>query len=695
MRGRDFLAFVAAAALVAALHSPAHAEAADPALQARIDAVKANSKDPLGHFNLGVEYYNRRMLDLSSASFQTALKTDRKNKDAHEQIDIDCYRILGQISLARKENGEAVKWFDQGLKMVPGDAVCLFGRGQAFFQDRKIAAAQEAFNRFLRETEPLVKQEQPPDKKNLVAQVKGMTPQALNYLGAMALDLKRYDEAAGYFRRVVREYPKEATEIKAEYNLALVLLAEGDELMRSKQYGLATTSYDEAVLMNPKDNGALRSTARAHYGYATDIKKMEARKAEAIAHFGVAEKHFLSAVKIDPKDFESSFYAGLSEYELDKFADMITSYERTVNINPGHAEARYNLSLALQRANRFEEALKQADEAKKINPEDKSIDLLRSSIYEKWEKDEFDKGTDMFTQDRIPEAIAHWETVTKINPANPDAAPYIERAKARQVELVKEKLELGDKAFDKGDLATANEAWTQVLQNDPNNQAAKDKLKQVGPAQQRKTRYNQGANAYNTGDYQKAINIGNALLALNAKDAKAAELVRRARLKQASGIKAILANGVKALKKGNYKLAASELDRAAASDPNNKDVANFRLKLNTTKDRERDTRLAEGADAIRANNKAVAQKAFNRVLEIDPNNEQANKSIKSLTGKESVVKVSAEKVKSLYKKGINAYLANKLEDAEQAWAEANKLDPQNGEIKRYLDRVRLKLGKSS
>ena len=169
MRGKHLLAFVTLAALVAALPCTARAEGPDPALQARIDAVKANSKDPLGHFNLGVEYYNRQMLDLSSASFQAALKTDKGNKDAHEQIDIDCYRTLGQIALAQKKNGDGVKWFDQGLKIVPGDPVCLFGRGQAYFQDQKISAAQEAFNRFLRETEFLVKQEQPASRKDVGA----------------------------------------------------------------------------------------------------------------------------------------------------------------------------------------------------------------------------------------------------------------------------------------------------------------------------------------------------------------------------------------------------------------------------------------------------------------------------------------------------------------------------------------------
>ena len=53
--------------------------------------------------------------------------------------------------------------------------------------------------------------------------------------------------------------------------------------------------------------------------------------------------------------------------------------------------------------------------------------------------------------------------------------------------------------------------------------------------------------------------------------------------------------------------------------------------------------------------------------------------------------MSAEKIKELRKRGINAYLMGRLDEAKKAWEQVLEYDSENAEIKRYLERVKLKL----
>ena len=94
---------------------------------------------------------------------------------------------------------------------------------------------------------------------------------------------------------------------------------------------------------------ALKASAQTHLNLGQGLKdsKEPAKKNGAVEHFKIAERNFLRAAAKDQADSLSWYQAGLCEYFLEKFEDMITAYKKSVELTPNQADARYNLALAL------------------------------------------------------------------------------------------------------------------------------------------------------------------------------------------------------------------------------------------------------------------------------------------------------------------------------------------------------------
>jgi len=679
-----FLRTIALSLSLAAAAHPAMAAdtAPDKGLQLRLDAVKADPNEPRNYFNLGLEYYNREMLDQAGSAFEQALKVGKKNKEAHDAVDLDCCQILGNIALTKKSFSDAVDWFEKGLKISPVDPACSFGRGQAYYFNKKYGPAKEAFVKYLGDTAGNPK-------------AREQAPQALTYLGAMGLDQKKYDEAAGYFRQVIKEFPKGSKE--ASYNLSLVLLSQGDIENKAKHLDLAVAKYDEAVAVDDTNVQALKSSAQTHLniGQAGKDSKDPAVKAAATEHFKIAERNFLRAGSKDQADYLSWYQAGLTEYFLEKFEDMITSYKKSVELNPNQADARYNLSLALLRKNLFEEASAQGEEAKKLKPEDREVNALINQIHDKWLEDLMAKAQEAFTADRVSEAIGYWKQALVLDPHHPDAGKLIEQGNVKLAELKSEHALRGDAAYKEGDLLTASTEWNAALQLDPSDESLTAKLKKVSGAKRIEAIRKQAEAAYKAKDNALALAKIDEALKLNPKDRPTLALQAKIRSAQTSGNKAVVTQIQKLFAQNKLLQAKRAIVTARESDAANKQLGDLLIKVNKRIDDAIAQKKGEASAAQKAGNKDAARKAYEEILVFNPDDREAAASIKALTGKESKSIVSAQQVNMLNKKGIFAYMQNNLTEAEKSWSEALKLDPENNEIKRSLERVRTKLHKGA
>lgn len=669
------------AALLAPLAGFAADAPPDKTLQLRLDSVKADPTEPRNYFNLGLEYYNRGDLAKAASAFQQAIKVNKADKEAHAAVDMDSCQILGNIMLTLKRNSDAVKWFDQGLKITPADPTCLFGRAQAYYADEKKKPAIEAFKRFLTETAGNPKAAE-------------QAPTALNFLGAMALEQKKHDEAVMYFREVVQKYPKQSKE--AAYNLSLVLLSKGDALNKKKQFAAAAPLYDEAVAADPTNASALKSSAMAHYQLGAPlIAAKEAEKKQAAAeHFKVAQRNFAAAIKIEPTDFQSTFFLGLSQYQLEMFDQMIASYQKSVELDPSHVGARFNLALALKRKGLFQDAAAQAEEAKKLDAKDPGTNNMLAGIYDEWKADLIKRGGEALSADRLREAVDTWKQVLVIDPHNAEAQENIAKVEPRIAELVQEHLTRGDKAFQEGSIATAVDEWQQAAALDPQNEAVAAKLKNVSAAKVAAALRKKANDAYVDGDYATALTRVDEALKLNAADQASKSLRSKIVKAQTSGFKTIFDKAVKEFSGGKLLAAKRSFESARNLEPSNKKVGDYLQRVAKRIDDTIARGLQEGSDAMRSGNKDAAKKAYAMVLDYDPGNKDAADVIKQLTGKESTAKVSAEKLVEYRKKIITAYTAADMRSVEKLAQEALKLDPGNAEMTTYLKRAQAKLKRS-
>ncbi len=681
---------ILAAALPAGLYAE---DEEDRALQNKIDAVKAEPNDPRNHYNLGVTFYNRGSTEApgspqqasyyekSGKALQQALKVNKKDKDAHNEVDLNCLQILGTIAMELKEFGDAVDWYEQGIEVDPKDPLCLFGKGQAFYFDKKYSDAKKAFEEFIAATtgNPAAKEQ---------------APQALTYLGSMALEQRKYDEAADFFRQVITGYPKQSKE--ASRNLSLVLLAQGDELRKKKKTEEAVALYDQAVAADKKHEDAIMAAALAHFEIGEPLirSKDEAVKNSGKSHLKIAEGHFKSAAKSEKysADYRVWFQLGVCQFHLEKFDDMIESYTKSVGLDPNQADARYNLALALHRKGVFEDALKEAEQARSLNKDDKTLVGLVNKIYDDWQEDLLKKAQEAFTADRVLEAITSWEKVLEINPKQPDAPGYIESARKRLTELLEGHLQRGDVAYKTKDLLTASVEWNAALALDPKNEEIVDRLKKVTGAKRVEGLRKQAQAAFKERDYATASARINDALAIAPKDPGSLKLKRDIQKALTSGTKTVVDRIRKYLKGNRLKDAKAEIDAARQGTPNDKDILGLMQIVNKRIEdaiaQYRDT----AAGALAKGDKEAAKKAFESILSLNSNDKDALDGFKKVAGgQQASVAVSGEKIKQLNRQGIFAYMNNDLAGAKRAWEEAKRLDPGNAEIKRSLDRVEAKL----
>jgi tetratricopeptide (TPR) repeat protein len=655
-----------------------NAAEADPTLDLRLKAVSANPNEPRNHFNLGVEYMNREMYDQASASFQKALNTNRKDAEAHKEIDLDCYQALGQIMMSLQRFPDAERWFRDGLKFKPDDAVCQFGQGQAYYYGKKYNQARETLQKYV-------------DANGQNPKAAKECAFALTAIGDIAMAQKKYPEAAAAFRSLIAKYPSQGKE--ARQNLGVVLLTQGDEFTKRKQYVEAAKMYDEAAAADPTSQGSFQASARAHYelGVNASASKNAEEKKGANAHFTIAAKNFHKATILDKNDFESAYFEGLSRYYLEQWSDMIGAYQKAISINASHGGARYNLALALYRQGQFEEAKKEAEEAVKLQPGDPSSIQLVARVHDAAIEDLLKKGTEAYTAERFGEAITAWEKVLALDPHNQEAKQYLDQAKTRVGQAVQEHIAKGEQAYEREDVETAFSEWNTALALDPQNAEVAAKLAKVGKVQQVAARRKLANAAFQRGDIQVALSELEAALALNPRDAQSLKLKKKILSAQKADLTGVITKAKAAMNSGRLSVARREAERAREMAPGNKEVTDLLISVNKRIDDSISRNMSDGREAVRSGNRSSAVKSFQAVLALDPTNQEAATQVKSLTGKESTVKVSAEKIKELRKRGINAYLMGRLDEAQKAWEQVLEYDSENAEIKRYLERVKLKL----
>lgn len=226
--------------------------------------------------------------------------------------------------------------------------------------------------------------------------------EALEPVGAMALDLGMHDLAEQCYRRLTELQPQAATPLCC---LGLVHAQRGDEERARKELLRATELEPEnaepwyrlgSFLLRKREldeaekhlRHALKldpSLARAHtnLGFLLDLRgqrsvalrefqravhlscgdpethfNLGALHAEA-RNYDLAIEQFAEGVALAPESVEGHYNLGAAYFELRRYEQAIGAFRRALRLQPAHDEARYYLGLCYLRKGDYQRALQQ------------------------------------------------------------------------------------------------------------------------------------------------------------------------------------------------------------------------------------------------------------------------------------------------------------------------------------------------
>ena len=142
--------------------------------------------------------------------------------------------------------------------------------------------------------------------------------------GNLCIALARYEEAAGYFRRVLHQTKSD----DARNALCYALQALGNEAHVLGNYALAAASFEDAITYQPKN---------AVYWYNLGNAQRE------LGHAPQALVSFKEAIKLDPNDADFYNNLGNVQRELGSLDLAIASYEKALRLNPNLHHALVHL----------------------------------------------------------------------------------------------------------------------------------------------------------------------------------------------------------------------------------------------------------------------------------------------------------------------------------------------------------------
>jgi Flp pilus assembly protein TadD len=207
------------------------------------------------------------------------------------------------------------------------------------------------------------------------------------YLGVSLLALDRDEEAKNAFRRMAALSPGDADQLfvlqKGYSRLAAALLERMTEMtpdsarvhqLRAELLDLdhqsdrALEEYKQAVAKNP-------NAAALHYALGCAYWA-RFRPAEA-------KPELESVIRIDPTHYMARYKLGLALTELDRPLDAIQQFKKSLELQPGLANAQLGLAKAYAHSGDSSAALAATGECLKLDPKNQSARYLRAQILRK------------------------------------------------------------------------------------------------------------------------------------------------------------------------------------------------------------------------------------------------------------------------------------------------------------------------
>lgn len=444
---------------------------------------------------LGGVYFNSREYEKAVREYQNIIALEPKN--------VVAYLYLATIYGQEKKYSEAEQAYKKLLEIDPDNIIGLYYYAKTLMQMDRLAEAEHIYSKIITQrpafeaawmelaalyesqkkyddavrvyrrylevnptrihfrvkiAEMLMKSGREEDAVKEFRDILSIDPDnrdVLTALGLLYYDLKKYDQAAAEFSRLLEKNPGDD---KLRYLLANALEQKGDLEAAKVEYQKVSPTFD------------LFSNAQIHTAM---ILKKEGKPAEAVAVMNravvrksddavlylylsslnedlkdlpAAEKAALEGIRRFPRNADLYYVLGTIQEKTNRFDQSIKSMEKVLEIDPKNADAMNFIGYGYaDRGIRLEEAEQMIVEALKIKPDNGYIlDSL---------------GWVHFKRNKIESALTHLKRALELLPGDANILEH-----------------LGDVYLKIGREQEALEQYRKALSLDPDNPALKKKL---------------------------------------------------------------------------------------------------------------------------------------------------------------------------------------------------------------------------
>ena len=268
--------------------------------------------------NLGNIYLQTNRLEEAREKFKAALEIEPNNPAADYG--------LGQTALSARSYAEAVAYFEKALAQAPGAnrihySLAMAYRGLGNDEQAKTHLAQQG---------PVGVRAADPVFDSLQDLIKGERVHLIR--GKLALESKRFQEAAAEFRKAVAAKPDS---LPAHLNL-------GAALTQLNELKSAAEEFEASLRIDP-------TNVIAHYNLAVLLAN-ENKHEQAIAHLR-------SVFEVDPNDVGARFLLAQELMKSNQLDKALSEFSRVVQANPDNEEALLEQVKLLVRKKEYAAAL--------------------------------------------------------------------------------------------------------------------------------------------------------------------------------------------------------------------------------------------------------------------------------------------------------------------------------------------------
>lgn len=451
-------------------------------------------------------------------------------------------------------------------------------------------------------------------------------------------------------------------------------------------------------IVNPNDSRYARvkkyyDESKSKFSEIEVSKKIEEKIKEADAFlanydYDGAKKILGEALKLDPNNVElkkkiEEIDKKSKEIAIRDEANRLLSYGLREIRKKNYIEGIDNLKKAREKFIALGDDISFVDEYIKTAEEEFTLEKDRS----------FKDGKSAYEKGDYIKAREYLEIALKNNPNSSEVKTLLTEVNNKLRIVEKEILEKADGMYSKGEYDNALEQYNTLLKISPNNEIYEIKVDNIQKIKDGMTEID---NLMNLGKYSEALDVVDKLKTLNPEDKNLDTIRDKIMENLYKQISSLRVQADELIKSGDYAKAVRRLETILKFDPNDVD-AKSKLQIAKSKLEEKISKLmSDGRNAYNSGKYSEAIRLFSLVLEDDPNNQVA-KSLLSDARKKYNETVAKDKEKierdvaTFISRGVEEYRKGNIDKAIDYWQKVLEIDPENEQARKYI--ARAKLGK--